>query len=82
MAVGQDAEDDGALGAEDYADRSASEYGDSDEERGPISGDDESDGEEVDGLAKKVEGMEVNEELFNEEDVAGLDDDDDDDDDE
>jgi hypothetical protein len=73
MAVGQDAEDDGALGAEDYADRSASEHGDSDDERGPMSEDSES--EEVEGLAKKVEGMEVNEELFADEDLGDDDDD-------
>ncbi|KAI9008526.1 hypothetical protein DFJ74DRAFT_687765 [Hyaloraphidium curvatum] len=85
MAVGQDAEDEGAMGAEEYADRSASEHGDSDKEAGGISGDD-SDGEEeednggpVDGLAKKVGEMEVNEELFAEEDVDLGDDDDGDD---
>lgn len=77
MAVGQD-DDEGAMDAEEYADRSASEHGDSDVEEGPLSGD-ESDGE--DGTAevtKKVQDMQVNEDLFAGEDVDGIDDDDDD----
>lgn len=79
MAAGQDADDDGAMDADEYADRSASEHGDSDDERGPISGDDDSDEEDggVEEVTKKVEDMEVNEDLFAGEEIDDDDDEDD-----